>query len=199
MTDETEIVKLQVEGTGRAEILLEENDYLIVKWRLPTDGGVKIKYSFEAYMYGASGMANNYPWTYEITDEQAAYFLKNTDEATEFFKSKHHHFHTEIRMSSYDDIHSVDEDGITFGDGHVVLFYECMFNFRRKHPSGIYRCIGDRDVTADPPYIEIYSIYAHDRILFDRKGFSAKKENVANFHKLQKQIQEFGYTTFDLS
>ena len=47
MTDETEIVKKQILSTGKAEILLEENDFLIVKWTLP-----EIKYSMVAYQFG---------------------------------------------------------------------------------------------------------------------------------------------------
>ncbi|MBD5129386.1 MAG: hypothetical protein HDT43_05630 [Ruminococcaceae bacterium] len=196
MTDETALVKLQVQSTDRAEILLEENDYLIVKWTLPNDDGARIKYSFEAYAYSASGMGNNYPWSHEITGERAEYFLEHVDEATEYFKSKHHYFHTEIREISFEDIKCVDRDGIKFKNGHVVSYRECMVNFGRKHPGSAYKCIGDRDITADPPYIEIYSVYAHDRILFDLKS---KKDNIANFHKLQRLIQRFGYTTFDLS
>ena len=57
MTDETEIVKKQILSTGKAEILLEENAFLIVKWTLP-----EIKYSMVAYRYGKTGMANNFPW-----------------------------------------------------------------------------------------------------------------------------------------
>ena len=32
MTAETEAIKVQILSTGNAEILLEENDFLIVKW-----------------------------------------------------------------------------------------------------------------------------------------------------------------------
>ncbi len=199
MTTETEIVKIQVEATGRAEILVEENDYLIVKWAIPTDGGVSMKFSFEAYAYGAAGMANNYPWSYEITEEQAMYFVGHIDEATEYFKSKHHYFHTEIREISFDSIQSIDKDVIRFKDGHCVSWHECAVNFNRLHPGSTFKCVGDRDITADPPYIELYGVYAHDRILFDRKGLFTKKHNIDNFHKLQRQIREFGYTTFDLS
>ena len=40
MTAETEAIKAQILSTGNAEILLEENDFLIVKWIKP-----EIKYS----------------------------------------------------------------------------------------------------------------------------------------------------------
>lgn len=200
MTNETELVKLQIEATGRAEILLEQNDYLIVKWNIPQDnGGIKTKYSFEAFAYSATGMGNNYPWSCEITEEQALYFLGHIDEATEFFKSKHHYFHTEVTEVSYADIHSMDKNVIRFRDGRTISYRECVFNFNRLHPGSEVKCVGDRDITANPPYIELYSIYSHYRILFDRKGLFSKKENLDNFHKLQKQIQDFGYTTFDLS
>ena len=54
MTAETEAIKVQILSTGNAEILLEENDFLIVKWIKP-----EIKYSMAAYQYGKTGMANN--------------------------------------------------------------------------------------------------------------------------------------------
>lgn len=200
MTNETELVKIQVQSTGRAEILLEQNDFLIVKWTLPNDDGTThIKYSFEAYAYSTSGMGNNYPWSHEITEERANYFLVHIGEAEAYFKSKHHYFHTEINEVRYEDIESVDEDGIKFRSGHIVTFAECVNNFSRLHPGSEYKCIGDCDVTAAPPYIELYSAYAHEKILFAGGGPFARKNNIAGFHKLRKQIEDLGYTTFDLS
>ncbi len=200
MTTETELVKIQIEATGRAKILLEQNDYLIVKWTIPLDdGGVKTYFSFEAYAYGATGMANNYPWSSRITEEQAMYFIKHVDEAAEYFKSKHHYFHTEIREVSFDAISTIDKEVVRFKNGHWVTWRECVFNFNRLHPGSMYKCVGDRDITAEPPYIELYSTYAHDRILFDRKGITSEKRNFDNFHMLVRQIREFGYNVFDLS
>lgn len=69
MTAETEAIKAQILSTGNAEILLEENDFLIVKWIKP-----EIKYSMAAYQYGKTGMANNYPWECSLTEEQIAFF-----------------------------------------------------------------------------------------------------------------------------
>lgn len=132
MTDETEIVKKQILSTGKAKILLDENDFLIVKWTLP-----EIKYSMVAYQYGKTGMANNFPW-------------------------------------------------------------ECSLNFKRKYPNSGGTCIGERDVTAKPPYIELYSTYAHTKILFRKKGIFDNK-NMTYFHDLQRLINQFGYTTRDLS
>lgn len=200
MRDETELVKLQILNTGNAEILLEQENYLIVKWTLPEkDGSVAAKYSFNAYAYSKTGMGNNYPWQCDITAEQAAFYCANVNEATKFFMSKHHYFHTEVREISYDEIESVDEEGVRVGKELFVTYTECESNFARKHPSGAYRCIGDRDLSSEPPYIELYSTYFHVRIMFDRKGNFARKDNIANFQKITKQIQKYGYDTFDLS
>lgn len=122
MTAETEAIKAQILSTGNAEILLEENDFLIVKWIKP-----EIKYSMAAYQYGKTGMANNY------------------------------------------------------------------------HPNSRGNCIGERNITAEPPYIELYSTYAHTKILFNKKGLFRKNKNMIDFHNLQRHINEFGYTTLDLS
>ena len=83
MTAETEAIKAQILSTGNAEILLEENDFLIVKWIKP-----EIKYSMAAYQYGKTGMANNYPWECSLTEEQIAFFLEHINAAVEYFKSK---------------------------------------------------------------------------------------------------------------
>lgn len=83
MTAETEAIKVQILSTGNAEILLEENDFLIVKWIKP-----EIKYSMAAYQYGKTGMANNYPWECSLTEEQIAFFLEHINAAVEYFKSK---------------------------------------------------------------------------------------------------------------
>lgn len=82
MTAETEAIKAQILSTGNAEILLEENDFLIVKWIKP-----EIKYSMAAYQYGKTGMANNYPWECSLTEEQIAFFLEHINAAVEYFKS----------------------------------------------------------------------------------------------------------------
>ena len=41
--------------------------------------------------------------------------------------------------------------------------------------------------------------YAHTKILFNKKGLFRKNKNMIDFHNLQRHINEFGYTTLDLS
>ena len=68
-----------------------------------------------------------------------------------------------------------------------------------KYPNSRGNCIGERNITAEPPYIELYSTYAHTKILFNKKGLFRKNKNMIDFHNLQRHINEFGYTTLDLS
>lgn len=75
----------------------------------------------------------------------------------------------------------------------------CTINFNRKYPNSRGNCIGERNITAEPPYIELYSTYAHTKILFNKKGLFRKNKNMIDFHNLQRHINEFGYTTLDLS
>lgn len=194
MTTETEAIKVQILSTGNAEILLEENDFLIVKWIKP-----EIKYSMAAYQYGKTGMANNYPWECSLTEEQIAFFLEHINAAVEYFKSKHHYFHLEVNEVSYENIVSIDEHGIKFSDLHWLTYKECTINFKRKYPNSRENCIGERNITVEPPYIELYSTYAHTKILFNKKGLFWKNKNMIDFHNLQRHINEFGYTTLDLS
>lgn len=109
MTAETEAIKAQILSTGNAEILLEENDFLIVKWIKP-----EIKYSMAAYQYGKTGMANNYPWECSLTEEQIAFFLEHINAAVEYFKSKHHYFHLEVKEVSYTSNVYLVKDGTLF-------------------------------------------------------------------------------------
>lgn len=96
MTAETEAIKAQILSTGNAEILLEENDFLIVKWIKP-----EIKYSMAAYQYGKTGMANNYPWECSLTEEQIAFFLEHINAAVlalRLKKAKTHQMFILLRM-----------------------------------------------------------------------------------------------------
>lgn len=197
MTEELISVKRYIESTGRAETLLERENFILVKWDNPYNPG--IRYCLHAFPYGKSGMANNEPWRYDITDEQAADFLAHPDKAEEFFNSKHWFFHTcDAREVSFDEIAEVKERGISFKDMHWFDFAECVYMYRRDFPSS-RNCVGERDITAKPPYIEFWSFYHHDKVVFDRRGAFSKNKNTDNFHKLFELIEKYGYSTRDLS
>lgn len=197
MTEELACMKRMIENTARAQILMEWNDFLLVEWNVPDASS---RYCLHAYPYGKSGMANNLPWECNITDEQAKYFLANPDKAEEYFKSKHWYFHTaEIKVWSFDDITAINENGIDFKNGHWFRYAECVYLWQRDFSQSKSKCVGQRDITARPPYIEFWSFYHHDKVVFDKRGLFSQRKNEENFHKLCQLINEYGYTTFDLS
>ena len=50
------------------------------------------KYSMMAHMHGKSGMANNYPWSKEISEEQALCFCSDLSKGFAFLCEHHHHY-----------------------------------------------------------------------------------------------------------
>ena len=98
---------------------------------------------------------------------------------------------------------SLTEEQIAFFLEHInaaVEYFKSKHHyFNRKYPNSRGNCIGERNITAEPPYIELYSTYAHTKILFNKKGLFRKNKNMIDFHNLQRHINEFGYTTLDLS
>lgn len=196
MTKELESIKKYIENTHKADVLLERENFLLVEWHIPE---ISTHFCLQAYPYGKTGMANNQPWQYNITDEQAEHFLADPDEAEDFFNSKHWYFHpAEVREVSFDDIVLINGDGIKFKDFHWFSFNECVFLYKRDYPEN-EACIGERDITANPPYIEFWSFYKHDKVIFDRKGLFAGKTNERNFHKLCRLILMYGFSTRDMS
>lgn len=100
---------------------------------------------------------------------------------------------------SYREIHTVDSEGITLKDERKINFQECMLSWQKESGTDQTTGIGKRDICAAPPYIELYGIICHYKILFDEKGIMAKSRNQKNFHQLQFKILSYGYSTFDLS
>lgn len=197
MTEELEGVKQMIESTRKAKILLERNDFLLVEWDIPNRD--RARFCLCAYPYGRSGMVNQTPWREDITDEQAEYFLAHPDETEEYFKLKHWYFHAaEIKVWSFDDIAGVSEMRIDFKDGHRFSFAECVQLYKRDFPQS-KNCVGQRDITANPPYIEFWSFYHHDKVVFDKRGVLFKDQNEKNFRELCHTIEQYGYSTFDLS
>ncbi|MDE6592103.1 MAG: hypothetical protein K2K57_03455 [Oscillospiraceae bacterium] len=99
-----------------------------------------------------------------------------------------------MKQVSFSDIKSVDERGIIFKDGSGILFSECA---GRHYKSGL--CIAERDITAKPPYFEFFASAEPVRILFDKKNFISRNLSRRQFTEFQMMIQNYGYTTYDLS
>ena len=191
-------MKRCIEDAGRAKVLLERNDFLLAEWNDVPDMP-KQYYRLHAYPYARSGMGNNYPWSCKITDEQAEYFLAHPDEAEEYFKYKHSHFSSaKIGIRSFAEIKGINENGIDFEDGHYVEFAECVQLYKRFRPENDH-CIGECDISAKPPFIELQSLHYRDRVSFNNKGQFAESKNAKDFHELCRLLGEYGYSAYDLS
>ncbi len=100
----------------------------------------------------------------------------------------------EYYLKSYWDIVLIDKNGIVFENGGKINFDDCI-NQRYDSPT----CVAERDITAVPPYFEFFTSDKPTRIVFNKKGFFSKNINKKNFIKFQMQINDKGYSTYDLS
>lgn len=101
---------------------------------------------------------------------------------------------------SFSEIRMIDNEGITFNDGEMIVFKDCI---GRKYNSET--CVAERDICAMPPYFEFFAADWRAgggipvRIVFDKKGIFSKSVNHKNFLDFQMKINKMGYSTYDLS
>lgn len=101
---------------------------------------------------------------------------------------------------SFSEIRRIDNEGITFNDGEIIAFKDCI---RGKYNSET--CVAERDICAMPPYFEFFTPDRRAaggipvRIAFDKKGLFSKSVNRKNFLDFQMKINNMGYSTYDLS
>ena len=71
---------------------------------------------------------------------------------------------------SFSEIRTIDNEGITFNDGEMIAFKDCI---GRKYNS--QTCVAERDICAMPPYFEFFTPDWRAaggipvRIVFDKK------------------------------
>ncbi|MBE7064656.1 MAG: hypothetical protein E7384_02425 [Ruminococcaceae bacterium] len=101
---------------------------------------------------------------------------------------------------SENDIVGISPNGISLKNMKLINFRECAYNFEKIH-SGNGKCIATRDATGTNPSFAFYTAPKTTHIFFLSKGklkeFFAKKNTMQRFHELQKQIEAFGFTTYD--
>ena len=101
---------------------------------------------------------------------------------------------------SFSEIRRIDNEGITFNDGEIIAFKDCI---RGKYNSET--CVAERDICAMPPYFEFFTPDRRAaggipvRIVFDKKGLFSKSVNRKNFLDFQMKINNMGYSTYDLN
>ncbi|MCM1507587.1 MAG: hypothetical protein NC177_10705 [Ruminococcus flavefaciens] len=102
-------------------------------------------------------------------------------------------------IKSIADVTSISGTDIMISGGIDISFKECAENFHAEYKSTSMNCVGERDISANPPYFEFYTGSNHIKVIFDCKGFFGKSKSIKLFHDMQRQIYVFGYTTYDLS
>ena len=101
---------------------------------------------------------------------------------------------------SENDITGISNAGISFATGCFIDFTECACNYKiAKGGSG--NCIGDRDITnlsfifyTSPKPVTIRIADKNNLI-----GWISKNNARHRYIKLQKQLADYGYSTFDRS
>lgn len=101
---------------------------------------------------------------------------------------------------SENDIMGISKEGISLNSFRFVNFKECAYNFKQTE-GGSGKCVGEREITdlsftfyTSPKPIVIKFIEKNKII-----EFISKENTISRFHKLQKQILEYGYSTRDMS
>lgn len=95
-------------------------------------------------------------------------------------------------------IQAITEKGILLENGNFIGFAQCAANFAAQH-GGSGTCVGERDITGSNPSFGFYTAPLTTHIFFMPGGIFGRKAALRRFHALQKQIEAFGYTTYDLS
>ena len=100
-----------------------------------------------------------------------------------------------------DAIAKITIKGISLKTGKFIDFSVCAENFKKAYPDGNGKCVGERNIT-DWSFI-FYSSPRPITIKFIPKNrlievFSANN-TMKRFHSLQRKIDDYGYTTYDLT
>lgn len=98
------------------------------------------------------------------------------------------------------DIIKISEEGINLSDGKTISFAECIKNYAKYNETKGYPIIGEREITGLS-----FTLYSSPKIVmikFIKKPWINElfsTSAVYRFMNLQKQINSFGFDTFDLS
>lgn len=110
-----------------------------------------------------------------------------------------------IAFDDYDcctdnEIMGISKEGISLKSFRFINFKECAYNFKQVE-GGSGKCIGEREIT-DLSFT-FYTSPKPIMIKFIEKSkfveLISKKNTSSRFHKLQQQILDYGYSTWDVS
>lgn len=110
-------------------------------------------------------------------------------------------YFADYEVFSEDEIDEITPKGISLRNGMFIEFSVCAENFKNMNPQSGGKCIGEREITersftfyAAPKPIKIKFLPRNKLIEF----FSANGM-VKRFRSLQRRINEFGYSTYDIT
>ncbi|MDE6833747.1 MAG: hypothetical protein K2J39_05850 [Ruminococcus sp.] len=104
-----------------------------------------------------------------------------------------------ITIKSITDVIGISENGILLSGNIFIYFPECTGNFSAEYNDISMNCVGERNISTNPPYFEFYTGDNHIKIVFDYKGIFSGSKNRKLFHDMQKYISDSGFRTYDLS
>ena len=159
-----------------------------------------------ARRHGARYMDFNAP----LTDEQGRLKAEYTIEGMHIREEGYRAIWPQVAKAimtpaiCFEDYHAVPDDAITeitpegirTETGAFIRFTDCAANFSALH-SGSGRCVGERDATGSNPSIDLYTAPLTTHIIFVSRGPLGHGAAMRRFHALQRQIEAFGYTTYD--
>ena len=100
------------------------------------------------------------------------------------------------------EIAGISPNGISLKNMKFINFRECAYNFQQVH-GGKGTCVAERDITGTNPSFGFYTAPKTTHIFFLPKSkikeFFSKRNTLQRFQDLQKQIESFGFTTYDMS
>lgn len=100
------------------------------------------------------------------------------------------------------DIVGITADGIALKNKRFINFRECAACFRRLQ-GGSGACVAERDAGESNWVFIFYTEPRATRIDYfsqvRRKEFFSRKNTARRFYGMQKQIEAFGFTTYDRS
>lgn len=105
-----------------------------------------------------------------------------------------------MKEYSYSNIREITRYGILFTDGYELSFKECNEEWCAEHRINKEEshCVAIRDSLEKTPY---FLFWCKDKVkvLFDKKGIFYKKKNGSDYIELQKILNGFGFSSYDLT
>lgn len=96
---------------------------------------------------------------------------------------------------------SVTPEGIHYTGG-FISFLECAANYKEEH-GGSGKCVGERYADGQPVNIVFYTAPQNTHIQFPEqsgiKKLFSKRNAYRRFYTFHRQINEFGFSTMDMS